>query len=132
LRAQDEGIGVGVILGEPTGISLKAWTGSRTALVGTAAWSLAHEKSLHLYADYLIHHFRLIHLGDEYLPFYYGIGFRVMDERDVRLGIRIPLGVNYMFKNAPVDIFVELVPVFDISPRTDLFFNGGIGIRYFF
>lgn len=132
LYAQDEGYGLGVILGEPTGISFKAWTGYRTAFVATAAWSFGSEDSLHVHADYLIHSFRLVELEDEYLPFYYGIGFRLKNERDARFGIRLPLGFNYMFKDAPVDIFVEFVPVFDLSPRTDLFFNGGIGVRYYF
>lgn len=30
--AQDHGFGLGIIVGEPTGVSLKTWTGGRTAL----------------------------------------------------------------------------------------------------
>ena len=132
IEAQDKGLGVGVILGEPTGISFKSWTGYSTAVVGTAAWSLGKEGSLHLHLDYIFHNFNLIKMEDESLPFYYGVGIRVKNEKHVRIGVRFPLGINYMFKKAPVDIFVEFVPLFDLLPRTDLNFNGGIGIRYYF
>lgn len=131
-EAQEQGFGLGVLLGEPTGVSFKFWTGYKTAVAGAAAWSFNHEASLHMHADYIKHNYRLIKTGNEYLPFYYGLGIRVKNEKDTRVGIRIPIGINYMFKRAPLDIFVEFVPVFDLIPRTDLFFNGGIGIRYFF
>ncbi len=132
LWAQDEGFGLGVILGEPTGINFKAWTSHSAAFVGAAAWSFGHEDTLHLHLDYLLHNFRLIKLENGYLPVYYGIGARIKTEKDVRFGVRFPLGINYLFENAPLDVFVEIAPVFDLAPKTDLYFNGGIGIRYYF
>jgi len=130
--AQDRGFGLGIILGEPTGLDFKAWTGSRSAFVGAAAWSFGEEDSLHMHLDYVFHNFRLIKLERDFLPVYYGIGVRMKSEKDVRMGVRIPFGLNYMFEKAPLDIFVELVPVFDLTPRTDLYFNGGVGIRFYF
>jgi len=130
--AQDEGFGLGVLLGEPTGINFKAWAGYKTAVVGTAAWSFGHQNSFQANVDYIFHDFDLIKLEDDYLPVYYGIGVRVKTTTGVRMGFRVALGINYMFKKAPLDIFVELVPVFDVAPKTELFLNGGIGIRYFF
>lgn len=132
LSAQERGFGLGVFLGEPTGLCLKSWTGPRTAWAAAAAWSFGNEDSLHVHFDYLFHNFRLIKTEREPLPFYYGVGIRIKDDRDVRIGVRIPIGINYMFKNAPLDIFLEFVPVFDVIPATDLFFNGGVGIRFFF
>ena len=130
--AQDRGFGLGVILGEPTGINFKAWTGYKTAFVGAAAWSFGHQDSLHVHLDYLVHNFRLLDLDDVELPVYYGIGVRLKTGNDVRFGVRIPLGINYMFEKAPLDIFVEFAPIFDLTPKTDLYFNGGFGIRYYF
>ena len=43
--AQNRGFGLGVILGEPTGINFKHWTGGKTALVGAAAWAFGRENS---------------------------------------------------------------------------------------
>lgn len=131
-NAQEKGLGLGVILGEPTGLCFKSWTGYRAAFAGAAAWSFGDEDSLHIHLDYLRHDFRLIKFEEDTLPFYYGIGFRLKNEKKVRLGVRIPIGINYMFKKVPLDLFIEFVPVFDLTPKTDLFFNGGFGIRYFF
>jgi hypothetical protein len=131
-NAQEEGFGLGVILGEPTGLCFKSWIQYRTALVGAAAWSFGDEDSLHIHLDYVRHDFKLIKIEEDSLPFYYGIGFRLKNEKKVRFGIRFPIGVNYMFKKAPLDLFIEFVPVFDLAPKTDLFFNGGFGLRYFF
>jgi len=131
-QAQDRGFGLGIILGEPTGINFKHWTGYKTALVGAAAWAFGREDAFHLHMDYVLHHYRLIKAERHTIPFYYGIGFRFKDEREDRLGIRFPLGIIFMFDEAPVDIFLEIVPIFDFVPETGLSFNAGIGARYFF
>ena len=47
--AQEEGFGLGIILGEPTGVNFKAWAGYRSAFVGAAAWSFGNEDSLHVH-----------------------------------------------------------------------------------
>ena len=130
--AQDRGFGLGVLLGEPTGVSFKQWLGGRSALSGAAAWSFGHDDSFHVHCDYLIHDFKLIPLEGHTMAFTYGIGARLKNAHDVHVGVRIPVGVTYIFEDAPVDIFIELAPVFDLVPRTDLFFNGGIGVRYYF
>ncbi len=59
LSAQEKDFGVGAILGEPTGVSLKKWLGARTAIDGALAWSFANESGFHLHADYLVHNFSL-------------------------------------------------------------------------
>jgi hypothetical protein len=131
-RAQSSGFGLGIILGEPTGINFKHWTGNSTALVGATAWAFDRQKALHLHLDYIFHNFRLIKAERHAIPFYYGIGLRFKDERNDRLGVRFPLGIIYMFDDAPIDIFLEIVPIFDFAPRTELSFNAGIGARYYF
>ena len=65
------------------------------------------------------------------LPLYYGVGARFLFANDSHLGIRGVIGLNYLFDNVPLDIFLEIVPIFDFIPETELSFNGGIGIRYF-
>jgi hypothetical protein len=37
-----------------------------------------------------------------------------------------------MFADAPVDIFLELVPILDLAPETDFDLGGGIGARFWF
>jgi len=48
------------------------------------------------------------------------------------VGLRIPVGLEYIFSGERVDIFLEIVPLLDLVPDTDFSLNGGIGVRYFF
>lgn len=130
--AQDHDIGLGFMLGEPTGISFKKWTGSKTAIDGAIAWSFSGQDSLHLHADYLVHSFNLITVERGRLPLYFGIGARFKLGDPSRFGVRIPVGASYIFEEASLDIFFELVPIFDLAPDTDFKIAGGIGIRYYF
>jgi hypothetical protein len=131
IAAQDRGFGMGIILGEPTGLSAKLWTSSDNAFDFAAAWSFKGDGSLLLQADY-VWHFNLIPVSSGKLPLYVGIGGRVVLADDPQFGIRIPIGLDYLFAAAPIDVFVELVPILDLSPSTDFGFGGGIGIRYWF
>jgi hypothetical protein len=124
--------GLGVIIGEPTGISMKFWNSKTSAIDGAIAWSFEDESALHLHADYLLHAFNLINVSKGDLPLYYGLGVRLKLQEEDQLGIRIPLGMAYYFENAPLDIFFELVPILELVPSTEIAFNAAIGIRYFF
>jgi hypothetical protein len=130
--AAEKGLGLGIILGEPTGISLKKWTDNRHAIDGAVAWSFGNEDAFHLHADYLIHNLRAIRLDRSTIPFYYGIGARFKFENDNKFGVRFPLGVTLFIREAPIDLFLEIVPILDLAPSTDLNLNAAIGARYYF
>jgi len=131
--ARGGNFGLGVIIGEPTGISMKYWNGRTTAIDGAIAWSFGDESAFHLHADYLIHAFEVIKVSEGALPLYYGIGGRLkFQKKEDQLGIRIPLGMAYYFSKAPLDIFLELVPILELIPSTEFDFNAAIGIRYYF
>ena len=133
LHSQDHGFGAGIIIGEPTGISLKGWLSSTTAIDAGIAWSLVHETSFHIHADYLIHAFSVFETKEK-IPLYYGIGGRIKtaNHGDARLGVRMVVGVGYMFHNAPVDLFLEMAPILDLAPATELQLNAGFGSRFWF
>ena len=127
--------GLGIILGEPTGISGKLWTGDNSAVDGAVAWSMDNNASLHLHADYLVHSFTSGRVEKGRLPIYYGIGGRIKfseNNNDDFIGVRVPVGIEYLFENAPVDIFFEIVPILDLAPDTDFDLNAAVGARYFF
>jgi len=128
---QDSGFGLGIILGEPTGISGKAWLSGKTAADAGISWALT-EPSIHLHADILVHNFSWVNVSNGELGFYIGLGARLQLSDDPKIGVRIPLGIDYLFESVPLDIFLELVPVFDILPDMKPTSNAGIGIRYFF
>ena len=130
--AQETGFGAGVILGEPTGISLKNWLADNTAVDFGIAWSFANNGSLHLHVDFLVHNFDLTEVEKGRLAVYYGIGGRFKSQKRERFGVRVPLGLCYIPEKAPIDIFLEIAPLLDLAPATEFGLTGGIGIRYYF
>jgi hypothetical protein len=132
ITAQDHGFGMGLILGEPTGLSAKLWTSGDNAFDFAAAWSFKGDGHLLLQADYVWHFFNLMPVPSGKLPLYIGLGGRVVLADDPSFGIRIPIGIDYLFADAPIDVFLELVPILDLSPETEFGVGGGLGIRYWF
>lgn len=130
--SQEKGLGLGIILGEPTGISLKKWLNKNNAIDGAVAWSFGHDDALHLHADYLFHNRTLLRFDHNTIPLYYGVGGRLKLEDNSRFGVRFPVGITVFIREAPIDIFLELVPILDLAPSTDFNFNAAIGARYYF
>lgn len=132
--AQNKGFGVGVILGEPTGLSGKYWLSNRTAIDGALAWSFVHGSSIHIHADYLWHVFDALKVEEETIPLYVGLGGRIKvgDKETGRVGVRIVGGVDFMIYSVPLDIFLEIAPIVDLVPATQAGLNGGVGVRFFF
>ena len=130
LFAQRDGLGVGIILGEPTGLSIKKWTGDKTAFDAAAAWSLQGGGYIHVHADALVHSFAIETKKGE-LPLYIGLGARLLLADDPAIGVRVPLGFAYHFSSAPFDFFLELAPILDLLPGTGFDINGALGLRYY-
>lgn len=132
-RAAD-GFGLGIMVGEPTGLSGKLWLGSRSAVDMGVAWSFEGPDALHLHSDYLAHNFNLIRVDKGALALHYGAGahLKIDDGDDDVFGLRIPVGLTYHFAGAPMDVFLEVVPVMDIVPDMDFEPGGALGVRYFF
>ncbi|MEN8202888.1 MAG: hypothetical protein ABFS28_09855 [Bacteroidota bacterium] len=129
--AQDSGFGLGIIIGEPTGLSAKVWTTEQAALDAAMAWSFVGNGFLRFHSDLLLHRY-LIDVDQGKLPVYFGLGAKLVFASDLELGIRIPLGIAYQFESAPFEAFLEVVPVFNLIPQTAVDMDGGIGIRYYF
>lgn len=126
--------GAGLMLGEPTGASLKYWVSDQGAVAAGIGWSLESHDDFHLHADYLYHLFDLISVEQGRLPVYFGGGLRVKfrDHQDDLIGFRAVGGLDYQFRDQPIDIFVEAGPVFDVAPDFEVRFTAAIGARYWF
>ena len=129
---QEKGWGLGVILGEPTGISFKTWINKDRAIDAAAAWSFGGEDAFHIHGDYLFHNRTLLNFDRNVIPLYYGIGGRLRFQGQSKFGVRFPLGITFFIREAPIDIFLELVPILNLAPSTEFDFNGAIGARYYF
>lgn len=131
----DRDFGAGLIIGEPTGLSLAYWPSNTQAFAAGLAWSLKNNRdreSIQLHLDYLFHHFDIVSVNRGSLPLYFGIGARFRFGNNERAGVRIPLGAAYHFENDPIEIFLEFVPIIDLSPNTGVSGNSGLGFRYYF
>ncbi len=127
------GVGVGVFAGEPSGFSFKWWGEGSTAVDAMTGWSL-DDADFYVHCDYLWH--RMIEdkeIGGS-VPLYYGIGARLLlrDGDDSKIGLRIPIGLDFLFDNGRFDVFVELAPIFNFAPETEFDLSGGVGARFYF
>ena len=137
-------LGIGFIVGEPTGLSIKKWLDDKHALDVAVGWDTSGNSSVHLQGDYLYHQHELLQglardldLSGQ-LSTYVGVGARIkLKEKsngndDTLVGVRVPLGLSYRFRDAPVDLFLEGVPTMDLAPDTDFSLNAAAGARYYF
>jgi hypothetical protein len=145
IAAQDKGVGIGLVLGEPTGLSAKLWTTRTNAFDFGLGLAIGGDRisrndyyyngksRLHFHMDYLWHSFSAIN-STERFPLYYGIGGRYNSGGgyDGSLGVRGVFGIAWLPRGTPIDIFLELVPVFQITPSTGFGIDAGLGIRFFF
>ncbi len=140
--AQDK-LGLGLILGEPTGLSVKYWLDDKSAIDGAAAWSFWDEDGFQLHADYLWHNFEWLQsaVDSGKLPVYFGGGVRLKfqedngrhddDDGDTVFGIRAPVGISYLFEDKPFDVFAEIAPILDLAPDVELSLSLAVGLRYY-
>ena len=147
--------GLGIMLGSPTGLSGKYFTGPATAIdFGVGGIGCCRGRSgIHLHADFLWHPISLVSDPAFELPFYVGVGGRFFNYEwrhndhyhdGSAVGLRVPFGLAFDFNNVPLDIFVELALVFDFIVDNDDFdddfhdgglyvdLDGAIGARYYF
>lgn len=126
--------GIGIIVGEPTGLSLKHWIGERTAWDAALAYSFVDKEHYYFHANYLYHNTGPF--DNMPIPWYWGLGFNVRyrekAEDQLRIAGRIPLGLNYMFERFPGEIFIEVSPALDVIPKVDFSFGAAVGFRIYF
>ncbi len=142
------GLGVGMIVeGREAGLSAKKWLGGSAAIDLGASYSATGSETFQVHVDYVLHNFKLLRelaprSARNRLAVYYGIGggMKIQDlttagtsfENDVDLGIRFPVGITYLFKGAPLDVFFELVPTLDVHPNSEFRWRSAFGVRYYF
>lgn len=134
--AQQRPFGLGVIIGEPTGISAKLWTSSINALDFGLGWSVYNDNSgnrIHFHTDYVWHSFNAIRSSQQF-PLYYGIGGRFNGGPDWKssLAVRGVMGIIWLPGGTPFDLFLEVAPSLQLTPSTGFALDAAIGVRYFF
>ncbi len=126
-------LGVGAILGAPTGLTAKYWASEMFAIDGAMAWHFSDDSRFQIHSDALWH-FMIpnVKLSEGILPGYLGLGLRVLAGYHPEAGIRIPVGLSYLFGSAPLEAFAEVAPVARFAPDSGIAVDGGVGLRVYF
>ena len=143
IHAQSRKFGLGVIVGEPTGLSAKLWLSHSNALAFGLGWSVEGYRingfdsdydnvtRTHIHVDYLWHSYSAI---NSQFPLYYGIGGRINTgpQYSGTFAVRGVLGIEWLPRATPIDVFIEVVPSLQLINSTGFGIDAGIGARYFF
>lgn len=122
-------LGAGVIVGSPTGITMKLWLYGSQALDAGVGFN----DHVTLYSDYLWYSWRVLPQPKEgRVPVYLGLGAQIRSSSPDELGVRAVAGIGYWLPNNPVELFLEIVPVFRLSPHNGSELGAGAGLRYYF
>ncbi len=134
-------LGLGVIIGAPTGFSGKYLLSKVNSIDGAIAWSFGDDHAIHFHGDYLWQKNNVFSESDAVIDLFYGIGARFIsrdpprgddDDDTVRFGPRIPIGLRYMFREPRIEVFIEAALIFNLIPSTSVGLDVGLGGRYFF
>ena len=126
--------GLGVVAGDPNGITAKYMIDNNYGIDATVGWKTSGEDEFYVAADFLLHLYDIVNIPKGVSPLYFGGGLRLVDREDTenKFGIRVPFGIEYVFLNGSLGAFGELVPILNFTPDVESDFEFGIGIRYFF
>lgn len=154
--------GVGLMLGGPSGLSAKYYLDQKIALAaGLGVFRGYWAEGTHFHLDVLWHPETLATTRHFDMPFYIGVGGRVLahtyryrdqndfwfGENDTHLGVRAPAGLVMNFKRVPIDVFLEAALTLDLinggtcyddrmreygCNHSFLTLHGALGARYFF
>lgn len=138
VKAQDYKNAIGGRFGSYNGISFKTGLKDKAMLelIGNFR-SYGNYKDLQLTALYEL--YNPIN-GAEGLNWYYGAGASIgssknnkLDNSDIYLGLNGVLGLDYKFKDAPINLSLDWIPTLRLTPNTD-FYSGdvGLGVRFTF
>jgi hypothetical protein len=124
-------VGLGVHVGQPTGVTLKVYN-EVTSVDFLAAWDLDDFFFLNIHAIYDVH------LNDEgTVHFYYGPGgyIGIRDRREglddeVEIGVSVNFGLDFMIRK--FEIFVQGTPRLSLVESTNFDMGGGVGFRVYF
>jgi hypothetical protein len=124
---------LGLNIGEPIGLSAKLWFDRNSAVEGIAAWDFTR-LSFVFSADYLLAFPDILKIETASFPLFVGIGgvVNVGTGTAATVGLRVPLGVLFVFAKVPLEISLDVVPGLNVFPATSFLAMGGLAVRWCF
>ncbi|OHD17870.1 MAG: hypothetical protein A2Y38_06080 [Spirochaetes bacterium GWB1_59_5] len=132
----DGPMGIGLFLGQPTGIDFQMDL-SRTSWADfKAAWNLAGGNSgfsILLQGNYEYAFPGMVVIESASFTPFVGFGAIVnVYDGGAQFGARVPAGISYRFRNIPIELFLELGLDLYLFPSLAPGGSGGLGVRYRF
>jgi hypothetical protein len=130
------GISIGIVIGDPTGLSLKFWgIGQNSALqVNIGGGGFVAPADLSVSGSLLFH---ALLTRETPINGYLGVGaFAGINQRrhgdEAVFGILVPLGLEFILSEVPLDLFIEVPPVIGFTTKGDVRagLTFGIGLRF--
>lgn len=134
LVAQQKKLGIGIVLGAPTGFSFKHWNTPTYAIQGAIGGGF---DGITIGADFTFH---TNAFNNSRLPFYYGPGLFFgsagfggprYNRGDLALGGRFIFGIDYLFPDHPFDLAFELGPALLLTPVVGMGIEVGLAFRFY-
>jgi hypothetical protein len=138
----DAGIGIGLFLGQPTGLDLKIDLAPRSALdivLGYTDFDDDFEAN-YAHVTYLVTPFAA-RGRSVIIPFRLGIGAAFYDDGGdfgdgMNVAVRAPFGLGIMFRSVPLELYGEIALkitfIDEYDNRDEVDADGGIGFRIYF
>ena len=142
LQRPPDGIGVGIYMGAPTGLAALniAQRDEKITRQLYLSWNLS-EENVNIVVDQVWELIRARNKDGTAFPLYAGgrvwgvfgdfsnaLGFTGYTNR---IGVGMPIGAIYQHEEVAIEAYLELAPVFQISPQTEFGFQAGFGVRFF-
>jgi hypothetical protein len=144
--------GIGVVLGQPTGVSMEFLLGAGHAIQAVVGFDMRWRDGLIASVNWLWHPLIITSTSAFDLSFHFGAGLYfgawfnrywahgcrdaaghwVYCDDEVGAGAHFPIGLDMFFKAVPVEVYLELAPGFWFVPFIDWEIFGGLGGRYYF
>lgn len=133
-KPADGPMGIGLFLGQPTGITFEMDLAPSSWVDFKAAWNFGGPGfNLILQGNYEYAFLGKLAINELSLTPFAGLGAAVnLYDGGVAVGARVPAGVSHRMRNIPIELFLELGLDVYLVPAFDLGFSGGLGARYRF
>jgi len=134
--ARADALGLGLIIGDTTGISMKYYLHRHLALDAAlgAPWGYAVGPGVALHGD-VMYTAEMVKVRKGKLFFHLGGGVGMAfgsAPDDFEMGLRFTTGAEYFFHQSPFSVFGELVPVLIFVSPGGMRLHAAFGGRYYF
>ncbi|MFO0692254.1 MAG: hypothetical protein U0230_01740 [Polyangiales bacterium] len=139
--ARSGSIGVGGMIGDPTGLSMKFRLPKTFAIDLGVGWNAVYATDFQAHVDFLWN-IDLTQRARANMLFYFGVGPKLgwwgsggwgnRDNDGFMLGARAPLGLDWEFNRRRLDVFVEFAPGIAFLPQVYFYPDAAVGARYWF